>query len=108
MDLFKKLTLASIGAVTLTREKAEELLDELVKKGEMTSDEKADAMKKFVDKSVESTEKMRKWVEEMGERLSGKFAIKVNEQVTQLSNRIEQLNTRLAELEKKFNRQDTN
>jgi polyhydroxyalkanoate synthesis regulator phasin len=106
MDLFKKLTLASIGAVTLTRERAEELLDELVKKGELTKDEKAEAMKKFVDKSIESTEKMKKWTEETFDRLSGKFAGKFNEQVAQLSSRIDQLNARIAELESKLGKTD--
>ncbi len=106
MDFIKKLTLASIGAVTLTREKLEETLDELVKKGEMTTDEKAEAVKHFVDKSVDSTEKTLKRTEEMFDSFTGKFSAKFNEQVTQLSNRIEQLNVRLTELERKINRPD--
>jgi polyhydroxyalkanoate synthesis regulator phasin len=104
MDFFKKLTLASIGAVTLTREKLEETLDELVKKGEMTTDEKAEAVKHFVDKSIDSTEKAVKKTEEMVTNFTGKFSTKFNEQVTQLSNRIEQINVRLSELEKKFDK----
>jgi polyhydroxyalkanoate synthesis regulator phasin len=105
MDFLRKFTLASIGAIELTREKAEEMLDELVKRGELTNDERAEALKNFVNKSIDSTEKMKKRTEEMFENLSGKFASKFNEQVTQLSNRIEQLNARLAELERKVNKQ---
>ena len=60
MDYLRKLTLASIGAIELTREKAEEMLDELVKRGEMTNDERAEAVKNFVNKSIDSTEKMKK------------------------------------------------
>ncbi|HBC47621.1 MAG TPA: hypothetical protein DEO84_05220 [candidate division Zixibacteria bacterium] len=105
MDYLRKLTLASIGAIELTREKAEEMLDELVKRGEMTNDERAEAVKNFVNKSIDSTEKMKKRTEEMFENLSGKFTSKFNEQVTQLSNRIEQLNARLAELERKVSKQ---
>ena len=105
MDYLRKLTLASIGAIELTREKAEEMLDELVKRGEMTNDERAEAVKNFVNKSIDSTEKMKKRTEEMFENLSGKFTSKFNEQVTQLSNRLEQLIARLAELERKVNKQ---
>jgi polyhydroxyalkanoate synthesis regulator phasin len=104
MDIIKKLTLASIGAIALTREKAEEMLDELVKKGEITKDERAEALKNLVDKSLESTEKMAKWAEEMFEKFSGKFSAKFNEQIGQLSGKLEQLNVRLGDLEKKFNK----
>ena len=107
MDFFKKLTLASIGAVTLTREKAEEMLDELVKKGEMTNDERAEAIKSFVEKTSESAEKAKKWTEESFEKFSGRIASKCNEQIAALSQRLEQLNVRLNELERKLNKTDT-
>ena len=104
MDFIRKFTLASIGAVDMTREKVEELLDELVKRGEMTKDERAEAIKNFVNKSADSAEKARKWTEESFEKFSSRFSSKFNEQITQLSNRIEQLNVRLSELEKKLNK----
>jgi poly(hydroxyalkanoate) granule-associated protein len=107
MDFIKKMTLASIGAVNITREKAEEMFDELVKKGEMTNDERAEAIKNFVDKSTESAEKMRQWAEESYEKMSGKFASKFNEQISTLAQRIEQLNLRLSELERKIDKTQT-
>jgi polyhydroxyalkanoate synthesis regulator phasin len=106
MDMFKKLTLASIGAVNLTREKVEEMFDELVKKGEMTEDERARAVKSFIDRTVESSEKARKWTEETFHNLSSKFSLRFNEQIGQLSNRIEQLNARLSEIERKLDKQE--
>jgi polyhydroxyalkanoate synthesis regulator phasin len=108
MDILKKITLASIGAVDLTCEKAEQMLDELVKRGEMTSDERAEAIKNFVNKSIDSTEKLRQHTEELFERFSGRFSSKFNEQISQLANRIEQLNVRLSELENRQNKRDSN
>ncbi len=104
MDFIRKFTLASIGAVDMTREKVEEMLDELVKRGEMTNDERAEALRNFVNKSIDSTEKMKKWTEETFEKFTGRISSKVNEQMTQLSNKLEQLNVRLSELEKKMNK----
>jgi poly(hydroxyalkanoate) granule-associated protein len=104
MDFIKKMTLASIGAVTMTREKAEELFDELVKKGEMTNDERAEAIKTFVEKSSESAEKVKKLAEETYEKVSSQFASKFNEQIGTLAQKIEQLNLRLSELEAKINK----
>jgi polyhydroxyalkanoate synthesis repressor PhaR len=102
MDMFKKLTLASIGAVNLTAERMEEMFDELVKKGEMSETERAQAIKSFVDKTTESSEKARKWAEETFKNMSAKFSSKYNEQFSQLSNRIEQLNARLSEVERRL------
>jgi polyhydroxyalkanoate synthesis regulator phasin len=104
MDFIKKFTLASIGVIDMTREKAEELLDELVKRGEMTNDERAEALRNFVNKSIDSGEKMKKWAEENFEKFTGRISMKVNEQITQLSDRIEQLNVRLGDLERKINK----
>ncbi|MFH1863203.1 MAG: phasin family protein [bacterium] len=39
-DMLKRALLAGIGAVALTREKLESVVDELVKKGELASSEK--------------------------------------------------------------------
>ncbi|OGC89513.1 MAG: hypothetical protein A2W25_16840 [candidate division Zixibacteria bacterium RBG_16_53_22] len=102
MDMFKKLALASIGAANLTAEKLEEMFDELVKKGEMSEDERSRAIKEFLEKTAESSEKARKWTEDAFKNMSAKFSSKYNEQIAQLSGRIEQLNVRLNELEKKI------
>lgn len=101
MDFMKKLTLASIGAVTLTRERAEELFDELVKKGEMTNDEKAEAVKDFVNRSVEATEQARRKTEDFFNRFAERFSNKLNEQMDQVMARLDELNARIADLERK-------
>ena len=103
MDVVKKITLASIGAVNLTREKAEEMFDELVKKGEDTNDEQAKAVKDFVDKRAEAKEKVIDWMEDTYNKIAEKFSTKVNEQIGELSLRLEQMNNRLSEIEKKIN-----
>jgi len=104
MDIFKKLTLASIGAVNLTKEKLEEAFDELVKKGEMTSDEKAEAIKHFADRSVEIKEKIRDFAEEMGGKVAEKVSAKVNSQISNLSQKLDDINAKLGELEKRINK----
>lgn len=102
MDVVKKITLASIGAVNLTRERAEEVFDELVKKGEAANDEHAQAVKDFVDKSAETKEKVKDWMEDAYSKIAEKFSSKVNEQIAELSLKLEQLNARLSEIEKKI------
>jgi polyhydroxyalkanoate synthesis repressor PhaR len=102
MDMFKKLALASIGAANMTKEKLEEMFDELVKKGEMSEDERSKALKEFLDKTAESSEKARKWAEETFKNMSAKFSSKCEEQISELANKIEKLNARISELERKL------
>jgi polyhydroxyalkanoate synthesis repressor PhaR len=102
MDVLKKLALASIGAANLTAEKLEEMFDELVKKGEISEDERSRAIKEFVEKTTESSEKARKWAEDTFKSMSTRLSSKFKEQITQLSIRIEQLNVRLNELERRM------
>jgi polyhydroxyalkanoate synthesis repressor PhaR len=104
MDVLKKITLASIGAVNLTRERAEEIFDELIKKGEASEGEKAKAVKEMVDRSVENGEKVKEWVEETYGKIAEKFSSKVNEQISELSMKLEQLNGKIADLERKLNK----
>jgi polyhydroxyalkanoate synthesis regulator phasin len=102
MDIIKKLTLASIGAVNLTREKAEEIFDEMVKRGEMTKDERSEAIKSFIDKSSESAEKVKEKMEELAGRLAEKFSSKLDRKFEELNAKMEQLSKKISEIEKKL------
>lgn len=101
MDLFKKLALASIGAVNLTREKVEEVFDEMVKRGEMTDDERAEAIKNFASRSSEGASRLKDKANEAAAHLSGMFSSKVDEKISDLAQKIEKLSARVADLEKK-------
>lgn len=100
MDAMKKLTLAAIGVVNLSREKAEEIFDELVKKGEMTTNEKSEAMKKMADKFESSAGKVKETVEA---KINAAFEkINVNSRITELNKKVDDLSAKVAELSKKM------
>ena len=54
-DIIKKILLAGLGVATLTREKVEDLIEELIKKGELTREEKQG----FLDDLLKATEKRK-------------------------------------------------
>jgi len=56
-DLFKKGVLMGLGALTITKEKAEQIVDELVKKGELAKDERSKAIQDLL-KKVDEQEKI--------------------------------------------------
>ena len=99
MDVAKKLMLAAIGAVNLSKERMEELMDELVKKGEMTQTEKAEAIKKMAEKFDKSTEKIKDTVEKQVETAMHKFNVMIK--IDELAKKVDQIAADIAELKSK-------
>lgn len=62
-SLLKKTVLAGIGIYSLTKEKAQELMDDLVKKGELSQDEGPKFVKAIVQKAEEEMEFLRKTID---------------------------------------------
>lgn len=59
MDIIRKAVLLGLGMISLTREKAEELADDLIKRGEIESAEKF----KAVDTLLKAADKQQKELE---------------------------------------------
>lgn len=55
MTILSKTVLAAIGAISITKENAEKLIDELIKRGELDKSERAEAVKEAVDKAESRT-----------------------------------------------------
>ncbi len=107
MDAMKKLMLAGIGAINLSREKAEEIFDELVKKGEMTSDEKSAAMKKMADKIDEKTDRFKEKTDKFKNKVETKVSetiekVNVSGRVDELNRKVDELSAKLEELTRKL------
>ena len=68
-DGIKKLLLAGIGAAALTAEKSQELLDEMVKKGELTV-EQGKELNKELRHNISKTIKDRKEPEEFADKIA--------------------------------------
>jgi len=73
-DLIKKTILVGLGALVLTREKAEKLAKDLVKRGELAKTEEA----KFVKDLMKKAEKGRVEAEKRIEKIVEKTLIKLN------------------------------
>lgn len=90
-DLFKKGVLMGLGAVTITKEKAEQIVDELVKKGELAKDKRPQAVQDLL-KKVEEQEKalFDKITAEVNKALA-KLDIPTKEDLKKLEKKIDEL-----------------
>lgn len=73
-DLIKNVVLTSLGVLSLTREKAENLAKDLIRKGELSETEEA----KFVKDLMKKAEKAGGEIEEKIEKTVGKTLKKLN------------------------------
>lgn len=95
--MFKEFLYAGIGLATLTKEKVEEIVTELVKKGELSKDESKDAINNLLSRVQEEKEKMRQKIQEQVENIiSSMNLVKRSE--------FEDLKLRLEEMEEKLNK----
>lgn len=74
LDIIKKTILAGLGLISLTREKAEEIAKDLIKRGELAETEEA----KFVKDLLEQAEKSRAELEKKLEKTVEAVLTKLN------------------------------
>ena len=59
MSILKNTILASIGAIQVTKAKAEKIIDELIKKGELDKSDRKKAIMELLDRADKSTAGVR-------------------------------------------------
>ena len=87
-DIIKKILLAGLGVATLTREKAEDIIEDLIKKGELTRKEKQG----FLDDLLKATEKRkdeaRNFVKEEVQKVLKSLNIPTGDEINALEKRL--------------------
>jgi polyhydroxyalkanoate synthesis regulator phasin len=95
-DTFRKAFLSLVGAAAVTAEKANEMIDEFVKKGEITVDEGKKLAKELQEKAEvaqgEFTQKVKKEVE----NTMSKLGYVKKEEFDNLKNELEKLKSKVS------------
>lgn len=99
MLLFKDLFYAGIGLATLTKEKAEETIKELVKRGEMSTDEGKDALQTMMIRMQEEKERFNQKVQEQVESIITSMNLVRKSDLDEVIQRLEEIEKRISYLE---------
>lgn len=91
IDLFKKGILAGIGATVVTKETLENTLNELVKKGKLSTDEARETADKIISRGKEEYEKVRADLNGLFEELLRKGNLVLRNDFEALQARVEAL-----------------
>jgi len=93
-EFIKKMMLFGVGLAAMTREKTEEFVKELVKKGEMSEKEGKQLVNDFMEKSKKMTRDLETKTEEMVAATLKRLNIPTRKELDELRERIEKLEKR--------------
>jgi polyhydroxyalkanoate synthesis regulator phasin len=99
LDLIKKSIYLGLGVLTITKEKIEILVDELIEKGQISKEEKPKILQDIIQR-----------INQEQKALSTKVRMMVKKAIDELGlvtkKDVEELNSRLEEIEKKVTKKD--
>jgi polyhydroxyalkanoate synthesis repressor PhaR len=102
MDFFKKSVLFGLGVFDLTKEKAEKMVDEMIKRGEMSQSDKSKAVKELLKGHDERMQKLKTKIDESVEKVTTKVRGKEKEELAKLHKKLDDLAKVVERLEKKL------
>ena len=91
MDILKKTVLASIGVFEITKSKAEEIVDTLIKEGEIAKTKRSEAILELLDKAENSTRDLK-------ERISKDVEVTIENLKVARKKDLEELNRKVDDL----------
>ena len=96
-DLIKKTILTGLGIASLTKEKAENLVKDLIKEGEVSEGEGSKLVKELLEKMEDNKKTMEKQVEKTVHGMLKKLNMPSRKDIVGLNNKIEKLDKKLSE-----------
>ncbi|HVO68349.1 MAG TPA: phasin family protein [Syntrophales bacterium] len=91
LDYIRKMTLAGAGLAIITTEKIQEMMDDLVKKGEMTEKEAREAVNEFVEKSKQARKDLEEKVEKTITGFLNRMNIPTRKELDEIKERLDRL-----------------
>ena len=96
-DFFRKTFLFSVGAATVTKEKIEEFVEELIQKGQASEKDRSRLVEEYVEKLKEQEKEFAARVKALVTRTLTEMGIPTREEIAALEKRIAELEAKLGE-----------
>jgi len=106
MSILRNTVLASIGAFNLTKKKAEQVVDQLIKSGDLTKSQRKEAVMELLEKADKSTEEFRAKVTRQASKVGNEVQAAVEKLKVAKKNDLDTLNKKVDKLMKAVNKLD--
>ena len=94
-DFLKNVVNLGVGALVITKEKAEKIADELVKKGEFGQEEGRKFVNELIEKGEESKKEITAQIEDVVKGVLEKLDMPTRKELSELKSQIEELKQKL-------------
>ena len=94
-DLFNRVLLLGIGAASLTKDKIEELIDELVKKGQLTADEGREVVEEATKKAKQESSNIKEMAADTYQDTLRAMGIATRDHIDELDRRLDVLEAKV-------------
>ncbi|GJQ22742.1 MAG: phasin family protein [Planctomycetia bacterium] len=94
-EIINKVINLGLGAVLLTKENIEEVIDEMVKKGEIKKDEAKAQVNELLKKVLSSKEEVESRIEKIVENMLHKLDIPTRKELQQMQKKLDEIIKRL-------------
>lgn len=98
IELVEKTLLTAVGAMTLSQQKAEELLGELRKKLDISEEEGKKLLKKIQETAEKNQQELEALAQEEVKKACTRLGVVTNEEFDKLKRKVSQLEKKLKEL----------
>ncbi len=98
MDLMKKSLAFGLGAAALSAEKVKQFVDDMVERGEMTSEEGKRFMEDVNARADEEKKRMQSWMQEQMTKMLKQAGVAEASQLRELESRIALLENKVSKL----------
>ena len=97
-SLLRKTVLAGLGIYSLTKEKAQEIVDDLIKRGELSKDEGPKFVKAVMEKADEEINYLKKLVDKQVDQALSKVIPSYENEFKKLNQKIDKLTREIEKL----------
>lgn len=95
MSVVKSLLNLGLGALAMTKEKAEQVVSELVKKGEIGQDEGKELINELIKKGEKSKKEIEEQIEKIVKNVIERLDISTKKEIKELKSEVEELKKKL-------------
>lgn len=99
-SIIEKILFASIGAVSITKEKIEDLVDELIKRGQVAQTDRAKTVRELLDRIEDQSLRAKLWVEQQAREAMERLRPNYQGQLDALTAKVNELESQIQELAK--------
>lgn len=93
--LFDKMVNLGLGAISLTKERAELFMDEMVERGEISKEDAKQTVDEIMKKGQEQRDEVRNMIQEEMDSWKSKFGVVTRAELEKLTERIKELESKL-------------